>query len=163
MEGAESDSDDWVINCSDEELVSTSETQESWEPSPQEILNMYEILESNSVLELEWRCPGRRSPSVNSNKSDLLEKGSISDEDSNKQVEPNEFDFDDEFGSERPSLKLSARKRNNATSAQKRVARLDKVMFDIQRHRKLDELELQKSLSDSTCSSPSSKTEQKTS
>lgn len=51
----------------------------------------------------------------------------------------------------------------SATSAQKRVARLDKVMFDIQRHRKLDELELQKSLSDSTCSSPSSKTEQKAS
>lgn len=45
-----------------------------------------------------------------------------------------------------------------ATSAQKRVARLDKVMFDIQRHRKLDELELKKDSPKSSNDSPGSKT-----
>ncbi|KFM80295.1 PAXIP1-associated protein 1, partial [Stegodyphus mimosarum] len=158
MEDPDSVSDDFIVSCSDDELGSSKEFASSWEPSPEEIISMYEMLESKGVLDFEWQCPGRRSPSINSIKSDLMEKGSISDDDSNKQVEPNEFDFKDEFSVEQPSPKISQRRRvSHVSSAQKRVARLDKVMYDIQRHRKLDELELQKS-SHTTMSSPTPKT-----
>ncbi|GFW32486.1 uncharacterized protein TNCV_676451 [Trichonephila clavipes] len=157
-------SDDWVVNCSDDELsTSAKDSSNLWEPTPEEIVSMYEILESKGILEFDWQCPGRRSPSVNSMKSDLLEKGPASNEDGKLPAEPNEFDFNDEFSTEQFSPKISARKRG-ATSAQKRIARLDKVMFDIQRHRKLDELELQKSSPQSSNNSPVSKapTESKT-
>ncbi|KAF8772962.1 PAXIP1-associated glutamate-rich protein 1A-like [Argiope bruennichi] len=150
--------DDWSINCSDDELsTAAKDSNDMWEPSPEEIISMYEILESKGVLEFEWQCPGRRSPSVNSMKSDLMDKGPASNEDSKLTAEPNEFDFNDEFSTEQFSPKISARNRaKQATSAQRRVARLDKVMFDIQRHRKLDELELQKS-SPQSSNSPGSK------
>ncbi|XP_054715927.1 PAXIP1-associated glutamate-rich protein 1-like [Uloborus diversus] len=146
---------DWVINCSDDEFSSSAKGREGiWEPTPEEIINMYDILDSKGVMDFEWQCPGRRSPSVNSNKSDMNDKGSISDDEANKKIEPNEFDFDDEFGIEQ-TPKICPRKRvTQPTSAQRRVARLDKVMFDIQRHRKLDELELQKDLAEANASSP---------
>ncbi|GFT59589.1 uncharacterized protein NPIL_195621 [Nephila pilipes] len=152
-------SDDFVVSCSDDELSTSAKDSNIWEPTPEEIVSMYEILESKGILEFDWQCPGRRSPSVNSMKSDLLEKGPASNEDGKLPVEPNEFDFNDEFSTEQFSPKISARKqRSQATSAQKRIARLDKVMFDIQRHRKLDELELQKGSPQSSNNSPISKT-----
>ncbi|KAG8181092.1 hypothetical protein JTE90_016605 [Oedothorax gibbosus] len=151
--------EDWVVDCSDDELANEAkESGDMWEPTPSEIMTMYELLESKGVLEFEWQCPGRRSPSVNSTQSDLLEKGTASDEDNKAEAEPNEFDFDDEFAVDKPSPKISPRKRAQATSAQKRVARLDKVMFDIQRHRKLDELELKKDSPASASGSPRAKT-----
>ncbi|GIY87085.1 uncharacterized protein CDAR_255911 [Caerostris darwini] len=150
--------DDWVIDCSDDELSSSVKDNNSWEPSPDEIASMYETLDIKGTLELDWQCPGRRSPSTNSMKSDLNEKGPASNDNGKTEVEPNEFDFNDEFSTEQISPKISARKRGGqVTSAQRRVARLDKVMFDIQRHRKLDELEQQKS-SPQSSNSPSSRT-----
>ncbi|GIY84175.1 uncharacterized protein CEXT_590311 [Caerostris extrusa] len=152
------ESDDWVIDCSDDELSSSVKDNNSWEPSPDEIASMYETLDIKGTLELDWQCPGRRSPSTNSMKSDLNEKGPASNDNGKTEVEPNEFDFNDEFSTEQISPKISARKRGGqVTSAQRRVARLDKVMFDIQRHRKLDELEQQKS-SPQSSNSPSSRT-----
>lgn len=139
--------DEVIASCSDDEIVSTWKEKGTWEPTPEEIINMYDMLESKGVLEFEWQCPGRRSPSVSSIKSDLIDKNTLSDEDVTKLSEPNEFDFNDEFGLD-PSPKITSRRRGSqATCAQKRVARLDKVMYDIQRHRKLDELEMQLNIS----------------
>lgn len=82
MDGADLVSEDWVVECSDDELATEAkESGDNWEPTPNEIMTMYELLESKGVLDLEWQCPGRRSPSVNSTQSDLLEKGSDEDED----------------------------------------------------------------------------------
>lgn len=46
------DSNNWSVPCigDDEEL----------EPSPEELEAMYQTLESGSLIELQWKCPGRR-------------------------------------------------------------------------------------------------------
>ena len=73
-----------LANCSDDEIGSFYKEHGNWEPTSEEIINMYEILDSSGVLDFEWQCPGRRSPSASSIKSDLIEKGALSDDDSNK-------------------------------------------------------------------------------
>jgi len=37
--------------------------QEAWEPSPTDIATLYDLVDREGVLELEWQCPGRRVPS----------------------------------------------------------------------------------------------------
>lgn len=47
------DSSNWSIPCigNDEDL----------EPSAEELEAMYQKIESGSLLELQWKCPGRRT------------------------------------------------------------------------------------------------------
>lgn len=73
-----------LANCSDDEIGTLYKEHGSWQPTPEEIINMYETLDSEGVLDFEWECPGRRSPSASSVKSDLIDKGALSDDDANK-------------------------------------------------------------------------------
>lgn len=58
------DNDDWCVECSDEENYGSSSNQKgAWEPDPKIIVELYEKLAKGEKLELEWKCPGRRSPS----------------------------------------------------------------------------------------------------
>lgn len=54
MSTFDSTSDDWSIQCigPNEEL----------EPSPDELDKMYQKLEAGEMLEISWKCPGRRLP-----------------------------------------------------------------------------------------------------
>lgn len=54
MESLQNSTDDWSIPClgPNEEL----------EPSPEELDKMYQRLEAGDLLELNWKCPGRRLP-----------------------------------------------------------------------------------------------------
>lgn len=142
---AATDTDDnWRVNCSDEERFNPAKERgvnTPWEPKAEEILRMYTILSEKGVLELEWQCPGRRSPSVHSNESDGADRRAV-EENETKTVEPNEFDFDDEGLEPKPSPKITPRRRTNPPSnAQKRVAKFDKVMLDVRRHRELDAID----------------------
>ncbi|XP_067122687.1 PAXIP1-associated glutamate-rich protein 1 [Centruroides vittatus] len=132
--------EDWRVSCSDEE----KESCRIWEPKPEEILDLYIKLEKRGILDLEWQCPGRRSPSVHSSESECVDRKQMDDEDLKlKRCEPNEFDFDDEM-SDGSTQKITPIRRTpvgGSSSAQKRVARLDKVMLDIRRYRHLDEMD----------------------
>jgi len=33
-----------------------------WLPPPEDIINLYEALDRQENIELEWQCPGRRPP-----------------------------------------------------------------------------------------------------
>lgn len=46
------DSTNWSIPCIAD--------NEDLEPSPEELETMYQKLESGSLLDLQWKCPGRR-------------------------------------------------------------------------------------------------------
>lgn len=48
--------DDWSIPCMANE-------NEELEPPPEELESMYQLLESGGMLELQWKCAGRRQPS----------------------------------------------------------------------------------------------------
>lgn len=54
MESSQGSGDDWSIAClgPNEEL----------EPSADELDRMYQRLEAGELLELNWKCPGRRMP-----------------------------------------------------------------------------------------------------
>lgn len=51
--------DDWIVECSDEEL---KDCKGSWEPSIEEIDKLYTMLENDEIPELEWKSPGYKSP-----------------------------------------------------------------------------------------------------
>lgn len=134
----------WVESCSDEEkyhATTDANGKLTWEPKPEEIVQLYNILSKKGVLDLEWHCPGRRSPSVHSNESESVERRAT-EEDEKKTAEPNEFDFDDEVMEPKcsPNIAPGALRRRTApsSSAQRRIAKFDKVMFDLRRHRELD-------------------------
>ncbi|CAN7997272.1 unnamed protein product [Ixodes hexagonus] len=136
--------DDWRVCCSDDEKFPARTTDArgnpSWEPNPEEIIELYSSLSKKGVLDLEWQCPGRRSPSVHSNESDGADRRAA-EEDEAKPVEPNEFDFDDEGLEPKCSPKITPRRRTTPSSTQKRIAKFDKVMFDVRRQRELEAIE----------------------
>lgn len=47
------ETDNWSIPCCD---------NNDWEPTPEELDNMYLALENGNELTLEWTCAGRRPP-----------------------------------------------------------------------------------------------------
>lgn len=137
--------EDWKVECSDDEKYLSQRDDHggrSWEPSPEDIIRLYTTLVEKGTLELEWRCPGRRSPSVHSNESEGAERRAV-EEDQTKMSEPNEFDFDDDEGPDTScSPKITPRRRAApASSVQKRVAKFDKVVFDVRRQRELDAID----------------------
>lgn len=52
--------DNFDIECSDEEF---KDIKGPWEPAPEEIDRIYNLLDKGKIPELNWKCPGYRSPS----------------------------------------------------------------------------------------------------
>ena len=52
--------ENWCVDGSDDE---EGQAKTAWEPSPEDIVTLYNKISTDKVLELEWKCPGRRSPS----------------------------------------------------------------------------------------------------
>lgn len=52
--------EDFNIDCSDDEY---KDYRGSWEPSPEEIDQLYTILDNGDLPEITWKCPGYRAPS----------------------------------------------------------------------------------------------------
>lgn len=51
---SENSATEWCIPC----LVDNEEL----EPSPEELDSLYQQIEAKEILELSWKCPGRRLP-----------------------------------------------------------------------------------------------------
>jgi hypothetical protein len=51
--------EDWCVPCSDEETE--DESKKLWEPEPKKIIELYDKLCKDKVIELEWKNPGRRA------------------------------------------------------------------------------------------------------
>ena len=65
QKAVDEDGDDWVVECSDEEMYygdSKAERGEYYEPSCDDIVNLYSKLIDGEELTLEWESPGRRLP-----------------------------------------------------------------------------------------------------
>ncbi|XP_056391171.1 PAXIP1-associated glutamate-rich protein 1 [Hyla sarda] len=130
----EEDDEDWCIQCSDDDLDET----EGWEPGPEVIKRLYELIASEGTLPLQVDILLRRPPTP---EPDSLDEESDQEQEEEEEEEhsppaPTEFDFDDEPIT--PKNSLIDRRRTPARS-QKREARLDKVLSDMKRHKKIEE------------------------
>ncbi|XP_041453798.1 uncharacterized protein LOC121406991, partial [Lytechinus variegatus] len=151
--------DDWDIPASDEEEDDgESQTDGSekkkrkivkrgyWEPPIDVIVDLYNKLDKDGILELSWKCPGRRPPSEEGDKEEEKEQlEDIQDEEAmeiSQEEDPTEFDFDMDVELDSSVQKMTPRRNIGGGQAQgsgkKRVARMDKVLNDIFRHRKID-------------------------
>ena len=144
-EKVESDTD-WAVECSDDEKYDpVGKKKGVWEPDPKDIKALYERLSNGETLTLEWKCRGRRSPTAEHKEQDMdhttgtlkEEKPKIED----KSI-PTEFDFQDDFDME-PVNPVTPRRTPGSSKTPrtqtKRVARLDNILEDIRRHKKINE------------------------
>ncbi|XP_071093498.1 uncharacterized protein [Haliotis cracherodii] len=139
--------DDWFVEGSDEEGGADEQKDPpvNWTPDAKDILAMFEKLDKDKMLELRWKCPGRRAPSPEKGSADYDvgdEEDMYSDDDSKeeeiKAPEISEFDFDD-FGSEASAKPTPRRTPGSKTTprSQKKVASMDNVLNKI-RHQQIE-------------------------
>ncbi|XP_017888811.1 PAXIP1-associated glutamate-rich protein 1 [Ceratina calcarata] len=133
----ERNEEDWSVECSDDEKYEVDGKNE-WTLKPDDILTLIEALEANNkVLELEWKCPGKRgaSPILSNNRQQ--DNGSQE----YKTEEKSDFDFMDEMSSPR----LPVRRTGESTprgSAKKKTASFNGVLSTMLRHRRLEQQEI---------------------
>lgn len=128
--------DGFILGCSDEEKYGLKDCMDDWEPSPEEIVELYEQIAREKILELEWQCPGRRPPTpLNS-----LDSQNSQDENSSeiKEEENTDFDFKDEMSQLRLSVRPTGEHLGPRGSAKKKTTSLDAILSNMARHRKLD-------------------------
>lgn len=135
-EGEEED-DDWCIQCSDDDLEET----DGWTPAPEEIKRLYQLIASERTLPLQVDLLLRRPPTP---EPDSLEEESDPEQEEEEEEDetpavPTEFDFDDEPITPKNSLIDRRRTPGSTGRSQKREARLDKVLSDMKRHKKIEE------------------------
>ncbi|ELW66367.1 PAXIP1-associated protein 1 [Tupaia chinensis] len=130
----------WKVECSDEEVELPADGQ-SWMPPPSEILRLYELLAAHGTLELQAEILPRRppTPEAQSEEERSDEEPEAKEEEEEKPHMPTEFDFDDEPMTPKDSLIDRRRTPGSSARSQKREARLDKVLSDMKRHKKLEE------------------------
>nr|CBN81382.1 PAXIP1-associated protein 1 [Dicentrarchus labrax] len=135
---------EWELAYSDEEM----EDPKNWMPPPAEIKRLYELLAKGEMLELDFvPLPRRpptpeRTPSPERDDEDEAAKEREREERERKPPTPTEFDFDEEQLQATPKNSFINRRRTPGSSARssvKREARLDKVLSDMKRHRKIEE------------------------
>ncbi|KAM4697432.1 PAXIP1-associated glutamate-rich protein 1 [Rhinophrynus dorsalis] len=136
-EEEEEEDEDWCIPCSDDEL----EEPEGWMPPPVEIKRLYELLASEGTLPLQVDILLRRPPTP---EPDTLDDESDQEPEEEEYEEetphiPTEFDFDDEPSTPKNSLIDRRRTPGSSARSHKREARLDKVLSDMKRHKKIEE------------------------
>ncbi|XP_014457028.1 PAXIP1-associated glutamate-rich protein 1 [Alligator mississippiensis] len=130
--------EDWCVGCSDEEV----EAPEAWMPPPTEIRRLYELIAAQGSLELQAESLPRRAPTPEpDSEEDERSDGppASEEEEEEKPHIPTEFDFDDEPASPKSTLIDRRRAPGAGSRSQKREARLDKVLSDMQRHKQLEE------------------------
>ncbi|NXU23955.1 PAGR1 protein, partial [Thalassarche chlororhynchos] len=128
-EEEEEEEENWEIPCSDEE----GEPPEGWLPPPADIRRLYELIAESGNLPLRHIPLPRRAPTPEPDSEEEPRSAGqpeSEEEEEEKPPVPTEFDFDDEPLT--PKTSLIDRRRTPE-------ARLDKVLSDMKRHKKLEE------------------------
>ncbi|XP_034414339.1 PAXIP1-associated glutamate-rich protein 1 isoform X2 [Cyclopterus lumpus] len=135
---------EWELAYSDEEM----EDPKNWMPPPAEIKRLYELLSKGEMLELNFMPLPRRPPTPDRTPSPEREDEEEATKERGREERdcrppaPTEFDFDEEQMQATPKNAFVNRRRTPGSSARssvKREARLDKVLSDMKRHRKIEE------------------------
>ncbi|XP_061211433.1 PAXIP1-associated glutamate-rich protein 1 [Neopsephotus bourkii] len=144
--------DPWEIPCSDEE----GEPPGGWLPPPADIRRLYELLAGGGAggcsghgtlpppppPPLRLKPRPRREPTPEPDSEE--EPGAVGQpqsegEEEEKPPAPTEFDFDDEPAPPKPALIDRPRAPGGCARGRRREARLEKVLWDLQRHQRLEE------------------------
>ncbi|CAG2217378.1 PA1 [Mytilus edulis] len=133
----------WCVEGSDDEKYDPSKSGKGlWEPSADDILKLFEKLEKNKILDIKWKCPGRKPPNSEIEKDRKIveteeKEEEISMEEEKKPEQPTEFDFDDdEFGDMSNPITPRRTPGGKTPKSQKKVATMDKVLKNIMIERK---------------------------
>ncbi|XP_064593741.1 PAXIP1-associated glutamate-rich protein 1 isoform X2 [Zonotrichia leucophrys gambelii] len=137
----EDEDEEWAVPWSEEE--EQEEGAEGWTPRPQEILELFEGIARAGTLPLRnvpfpRRQPTPEPPALPEDGGDAPGSPGHENEEE-KPPPPTEFDFDDEPAPPNPALIDRRRTPGPPSRGQKREARLDKVLQDMKRHKKLEE------------------------
>ncbi|XP_068102654.1 PAXIP1-associated glutamate-rich protein 1 isoform X2 [Hyperolius riggenbachi] len=137
LDDEDEDEEDWCIQCSDDDVDET----EGWMPPTEEIRRLYELIASEKTLPLQVDILTRRPPTPDPDPDDEesdQEQEEEEEEEERPQI-PTAFDFDDEPVTPKNSLIDRRRTPGGSGRSQKREARLDKVLSDMKRHKKIEE------------------------
>ena len=132
------DSPDWCVDCSDDE--EKYGPKGCWEPPAEEVIKLYKAIANRNNIILDWKCPGRRLPQTGkkskpTNTNDNVDKNESSYVNATASSPSGyEFDVDDSAGPVTPS-RVPRIPGKTPKSAQKRVARFDRVINDINRQK----------------------------
>lgn len=136
----EPDAEPWEVPWSDEE----GEPPGGWLPPPADIRRLYELLAGGGSAPppLRLRPRPRREPTPEPDSEE--EPGAMGQphsegEEEEKPPPPTEFDFDDDPAPPKPALIDRPRAPGPPARGKKREARLEKVLSDMKRHKKLEE------------------------
>ncbi|KAJ3662380.1 hypothetical protein Zmor_006732 [Zophobas morio] len=114
----------WNIDCSDDEY---KDVKGPWEPAPEIIEKLYDQLNNGEIPELNWKCPGYRSPSPEVQEPPPPEIETKQTEDKS------DFDFLDETTSPRLKIRNKGEEALKG-SAKKKTTSLDGVINNMRRH-----------------------------
>ncbi|KAJ1520242.1 hypothetical protein ONE63_004450 [Megalurothrips usitatus] len=132
--------DGWTVDCSDNEETGSSNKSEPV-PPPSEIVRMYEALDSNGPLPIQWSWPhGRKAPTDDSafNFEDDDEE-----EMETKVEEKSDFDFMDEAAT--PVLR-KGKASGPKGSAKKKTSSFSGILSNMRRHHQQERMEKEQTL-----------------
>ncbi|KAG8307559.1 Small conductance calcium-activated potassium channel protein 2 [Homalodisca vitripennis] len=127
--------DDFELACSDEEMAMKDGVE--WEPKPEEIAKLFEALDQNKILHLDWKCPERRPLTP----ADEAVKKYIDNSNSEDIEDKSGFDFEDESSCTKIPVRLLGSDTGPRGSAKKKTTNLDDILSNMARHRKLEMME----------------------
>ncbi|XP_044256131.1 PAXIP1-associated glutamate-rich protein 1 [Tribolium madens] len=117
--------ENWDVECSDDEF---KDVKGPWEPPPEIIEKLYDQLSKGEIPELNWKCPGYRSPSPEVEEPPPVEVEQKQTEDKS------DFDFMDETTSPRLKIRNKGEEALKG-SAKKKTTSLDGVINNMRRHK----------------------------
>jgi len=182
---AKLDDEDWFVCCSDEEKYTSTGCKKGkleWTPKPDIMIQLFEQIDkgekegnclylTESSLNLEWKCPGRRPPTPSDDsemEDEYDDEDDIESNDSNGGTRPgslsasiggaskqadisktkNDFDFDTEddgmLSTPRGKLQLTSANKELRGSARKKTTDLSSILSNMKRHKRLGEIEQNK-------------------
>ncbi|KAG7172496.1 PAXIP1-associated glutamate-rich protein 1-like [Homarus americanus] len=135
---------DFNIDCSDEEVQKEfTKTVYGIEPSPSEIIRLYEALAKDGNLSIKWKWGlGRRLPTPSQSDSES-EKEELAEK-----VDTSGFDFDDEPASVRFTPRRTPGSAGPKGSAKKKTTNFENILASVRRQKKLELREKSKSRRD---------------
>ncbi|KAK8748192.1 hypothetical protein OTU49_016364 [Cherax quadricarinatus] len=135
------DEDAFNLQCSEEEIEKEfTNTVYGFEPSPAEIIRLYETLARDGTLPIAWKWElGRRSPTPSQSDSESEKEKEA------EKVDTSGFDFDDEPANLRLTPRRTPGSAGPKGSAKKKTTNFENILASVRRQKKLELREKSKS------------------